>query len=92
MCGSQGSYIRGTNGNSNGIVPMLRVFNDTCVLRCPAIFTLPGFTHVLSSCHGLVADVWQRKSITAAPGADEHVYCHYSMKRCTPWSISGMRP
>ena len=29
-----GSYIRGTNGTSNGIVPMLRVFNDTarCVL------------------------------------------------------------
>ncbi|DBA70905.1 hypothetical protein WJX79_003848 [Trebouxia sp. C0005] len=26
---STGSYIRGTNGNSNGIVPMLRVFNDT---------------------------------------------------------------
>ena len=24
-----GSYIRGTNGTSNGIVPMLRVFNDT---------------------------------------------------------------
>ena len=24
-----GSYIRGTNGESNGIVPMLRVFNDT---------------------------------------------------------------
>jgi ribonucleoside-diphosphate reductase alpha chain len=24
-----GSYIKGTNGNSNGIVPMLRVFNDT---------------------------------------------------------------
>ena len=24
-----GSYIRGTNGNSNGLVPMLRVFNDT---------------------------------------------------------------
>lgn len=23
------SYIRGTNGASNGIVPMLRVFNDT---------------------------------------------------------------
>ncbi|KAF3324114.1 ribonucleoside-diphosphate reductase large subunit-like protein [Carex littledalei] len=26
---SMGSYIRGTNGTSNGIVPMLRVFNDT---------------------------------------------------------------
>jgi ribonucleotide reductase alpha subunit len=26
---SSDSYIRGTNGNSNGLVPMLRVFNDT---------------------------------------------------------------
>lgn len=26
---SQGSWIRGTNGTSNGLVPMLRVFNDT---------------------------------------------------------------
>lgn len=26
---STGSYIRGTNGTSNGIVPMLKVFNDT---------------------------------------------------------------
>jgi len=26
---STGSYIKGTNGTSNGIVPMLRVFNDT---------------------------------------------------------------
>jgi ribonucleotide reductase alpha subunit len=23
------SYIKGTNGNSNGLVPMLRVYNDT---------------------------------------------------------------
>lgn len=27
-----GSYIRGTNGTSNGIVPMLRVFNDTALM------------------------------------------------------------
>ena len=26
---SKGSFIKGTNGNSNGIVPMLRVFNNT---------------------------------------------------------------
>lgn len=26
---AKGSYIRGTGGHSNGIVPMLRVFNDT---------------------------------------------------------------
>ena len=24
-----GSYIKGTNGNSNGLVPMLKVFNET---------------------------------------------------------------
>ena len=26
---ASGSYIRGTNGNSNGLVPLLKVFNDT---------------------------------------------------------------
>lgn len=26
---AKGSYIKGTNGTSNGIIPMLRVFNDT---------------------------------------------------------------
>ena len=26
---AQGSYIAGTNGTSNGIVPMLRVYNNT---------------------------------------------------------------
>lgn len=26
---AQGSYIKGTGGSSNGIIPMLRVFNDT---------------------------------------------------------------
>jgi len=26
---AKGSYIKGTNGTSNGIVPMLKVFNDT---------------------------------------------------------------
>ena len=45
---STGSYIRGTNGNSNGIVPMLRVFNDTarysiCAPACAAL----GTHHIL---------------------------------------------
>ena len=26
---SRGSYIAGTNGNSNGLLPMLRVYNNT---------------------------------------------------------------
>ena len=36
-----GSYIRGTNGNSNGIVPMLRVFNDTA--RCRPLLACTVF-------------------------------------------------
>ena len=26
---AKGTFIKGTNGNSNGLVPMLKVFNDT---------------------------------------------------------------
>jgi ribonucleoside-diphosphate reductase alpha chain len=26
---ASGSYIKGTNGHSNGLVPMLKVFNET---------------------------------------------------------------
>ena len=43
-----GSHIRGTNGTSNGIVPMLRVFNNTaryvdqCVLPETIIYTTEG--------------------------------------------------
>ena len=43
-----GSYIRGTNGTSNGIVPMLRVFNNTakyvdqCVHPETIIYTTEG--------------------------------------------------
>ena len=29
---ASGSHIRGTNGTSNGLVPMLRVYNNTCLL------------------------------------------------------------
>ena len=45
---SQGSHIRGTNGTSNGIVPMLRVFNNTaryvdqCILPETYIYTVDG--------------------------------------------------
>lgn len=43
-----GSHIRGTNGTSNGIVPMLRVFNNTaryvdqCVTEDTTIYTRQG--------------------------------------------------
>ena len=46
---AQGSHIRGTNGSSNGIVPMLRVFNNTakyvdqCVTGNVPILTETGY-------------------------------------------------
>ena len=45
---AKGSHIQGTNGSSNGIVPMLRVFNNTaryvdqCVTPDTFIYTLKG--------------------------------------------------
>jgi len=45
---SKNSYIRGTNGFSNGIMPMLRVYNDTsryidqCVHPTTIVYTLEG--------------------------------------------------
>ena len=46
---AQGSHIRGTNGSSNGIVPMLRVFNNTakyvdqCVTGDTLVLTGQGY-------------------------------------------------
>ena len=46
---AQGSHIRGTNGSSNGIVPMLRVFNNTakyvdqCVVGDTLVLTDVGY-------------------------------------------------
>ncbi len=45
---ASGSHIRGTNGNSNGIVPMLRVFNNTakyvdqCLSANTTVYTKSG--------------------------------------------------
>lgn len=45
---SKNSYIRGTNGFSNGIMPMLRVYNDTsryidqCVHATTPVYTMQG--------------------------------------------------
>jgi len=60
---ASGSYIRGTNGTSNGLIPMIRVFNataryvDQCFATGTIVYTLSGpkkiedvtiFDHVLS--------------------------------------------
>jgi ribonucleoside-diphosphate reductase alpha subunit len=52
------SHIRGTNGSSNGIVPMLRVFNNTakyvdqCVVPETIIYTTQGPTEIQNCSYG----------------------------------------
>jgi len=56
-----GSHIRGTNGTSNGIVPMLRVFNNTakyvdqCVTADSIIFTTEGPIEIASCIPGVTS-------------------------------------
>ena len=62
---SSGSHIRGTNGSSNGIVPMLRVFNNTakyvdqCVLPNTIIYTKQGPMHI-SKCISGITEIFNR--------------------------------
>ncbi len=58
---SFGSHIRGTNGSSNGIVPMLRVFNNTakyvdqCVAPDTYIYTTNGPIQIQQCMHGITS-------------------------------------
>lgn len=45
------SYIRGTNGSSNGIVPMLRVFNNTARYVDQVCVYFVAFEGVGRFCH-----------------------------------------
>lgn len=63
---AQGSHIRGTNGSSNGIVPMLRVFNNTakyvdqCVTPDTLVLSVDGYKPIRDV---LVGDVFSTRSI-----------------------------
>jgi ribonucleoside-diphosphate reductase alpha subunit len=52
------SYIKGTNGTSNGIVPMLRVINDTaryvdqCVVPNTGVYTTKGIMRICDTVEG----------------------------------------
>ena len=49
---SKGSYIKGTNGHSNGLVPMLRVFNDTARISSLPWFLRRSRNSKISGCQG----------------------------------------
>jgi len=62
---SAGSYIAGTNGTSNGIVPMLKVFNDTSVYVDQGGNKRPGaFAVYLEPWHGDILEFLDLKKNT----------------------------
>ncbi|KAG9510031.1 Ribonucleoside-diphosphate reductase large subunit [Fragariocoptes setiger] len=64
-----GSYIAGTNGNSNGLVPMLRVFNNTARYVDQGGNKRPGaFAIYLEPWH---ADIFEFLDLKKNTGADE---------------------
>ena len=62
---AKGSYIAGTNGQSNGLVPMLRVFNNTAryVDQVLVVINHP------SKCTFIFAGYVNLETITARPQA-----------------------
>ena len=75
-----GSHIRGTNGSSNGIVPMLRVFNNTakyvdqCVLPETIIYTDQGAKAISSVVPGITRIFNRRGNIETVDRLLEHAY------------------
>ncbi|KAJ3019965.1 ribonucleoside reductase large subunit Cdc22 [Thoreauomyces humboldtii] len=67
---AQGSYIAGTNGQSNGIVPMLRVYNNTARYVDQGGNKRPGaFAIYLEPWH---ADVFEFMELKRNTGKEEH--------------------
>ena len=67
---AKNSYIRGTNGTSNGLVPMLRVFNSTARYVDQGGGKRPGaFAVYLEPWH---ADVFEFLDLRKNTGSEEH--------------------
>lgn len=64
---SLGSYIAGTNGNSNGIIPMLRVFNNTARYVDQGM-PLCFFALVQWESHCILTPCYTKQEETNAPG------------------------
>jgi ribonucleoside-diphosphate reductase alpha subunit len=74
-----GSHIRGTNGTSNGIVPMLRVFNNTaryvdqCVIPDTTIYTTEGPKEI-QMCEPNKTSIFTTKGPEVIENVLEHPY------------------
>lgn len=75
-----GSHIRGTNGSSNGIVPMLRVFNNTakyvdqCIKPETIIYTTHGPKEIQNCCAGETAIINSTGKSEVIQNVLEHHY------------------
>ena len=75
-----GSYIAGTNGTSNGIVPMLRVFNNTakyvdqCVHPQTVIYTTRGPAEIQDVMQGETAIFGMNGAAETVGNVLEHIY------------------
>ena len=76
---ADGSYIAGTNGTSNGLVPMLRVFNDTaryvdqCITPETYIYTTEGPKQI-SSCEINNTEIFTLNGVEKIENVLEHPY------------------
>ena len=76
---AKGSHIRGTNGTSNGIVPMLRVFNDTaryvdqCILPETYLYTTDGPKEI-QHCEAGKTEIFTTKGVEVIENILEHSY------------------
>jgi ribonucleoside-diphosphate reductase alpha chain len=75
-----GSHIRGTDGYSNGIVPMLRVFNNTaryvdqCVHPSTVIYTASGVKRICDCVVGETAIFGREGAVEVIQDVLEHSY------------------
>ena len=98
-----GSHIRGTDGYSNGIVPMLRVFNNTaryvdqCVHPDTAIYTISGVKRICDCVAGETEIFGREGAVEIIQDVLEHSYKGEileieTMHSLEPLKITGQHP
>ena len=98
-----GSHIRGTNGSSNGIVPMLKVFNNTakyvdqCVLPETYIYTTEGPMQIQNCMVGKTEIINKNGDAETIKDVLEHTYegtmlTIKSLHSLFPLSITPLHP
>ena len=98
-----GSHIRGTNGTSNGIVPMLRVFNNTaryvdqCILPDTYLYTTHGPKKIEDCISGETYTFNHLGNEEVIQNILEHpyegnIYEIYSTHSLNPLTITGEHP